>query len=138
MKVFRSAVRIAASPERIWATLVDSAKWPELDSSLSRVDGTPCPGGKVTVHSKQGRPFPLNVAEFVPSQRLVLTGGMPLGLFTGRRTYTLAPQSDGAVQFTMHEEFSGPLAPLVSRAIPDLQPAFDEFASNLKKRAEAI
>ena len=39
-------------------------------------------------------------------------GGMPLGLFTGVRTYRLAPDGDGVTRFTMREEFSGPLLPL--------------------------
>jgi hypothetical protein len=36
----------------------------------------------------------------------------------------------------MREQYSGPLAGLVTRSIPDLQPAFDEFAQALKHRAE--
>jgi hypothetical protein len=37
----------------------------------------------------------------------------------------------------MREEFSGLMAPLITRSIPDLQPAFDQFAADLKARAEA-
>jgi hypothetical protein len=40
------------------------------------------------------------------------------------------------VTFAMREAFSGLLAPLITKAIPDLQPSFDEFAANLKKRSE--
>jgi hypothetical protein len=36
----------------------------------------------------------------------------------------------------MAEEYSGLLAPLISRSIPDLQPAFNAFASDLKTFAE--
>ncbi len=36
----------------------------------------------------------------------------------------------------MHEEFTGLLAPLIARSIPDLQPAFDEFAGDLKRAVE--
>jgi hypothetical protein len=36
----------------------------------------------------------------------------------------------------MREEFRGLLAPLITRSIPDLQPAFDTFAADLKRRAE--
>jgi hypothetical protein len=67
---------------------------------------------------------------------MVWTGGMPLGLFTGTRTFTLTPQPDGSVAFAMSEEFSGLLAPLITRSIPDLQPAFDAFAGDLKRHAE--
>jgi len=60
---------------------------------------------------------------------------MALGLFSGVRTYTLT-QKECGVKFTMTEKFSGILAPLITRAIPDLQPSFDEFAAALKRWAE--
>jgi hypothetical protein len=61
---------------------------------------------------------------------------MPLGLFTGTRTFELRPAADGVVEFTMTESYSGLVAPLITKSIPDLQPAFDEFAACLKARAE--
>jgi hypothetical protein len=64
-------------------------------------------------------------------------GGMPLGLFKGQRTFALRPSGNGGVEFSMREEFTGLLSPLIGRSIPDLQPAFDEFASDLKRAAEA-
>jgi hypothetical protein len=68
---------------------------------------------------------------------MVWTGGMPLGLFKGERTFTLTPRDDGAVEFAMREVFSGLFSPMIERSIPDLQPAFDEFAAALKKKAES-
>lgn len=68
---------------------------------------------------------------------MVWRGGMPLGfLFRGERTFTLVP-TDGGVEFTMHEAFTGLFAPLITKSIPDLTPAFDEFAACLKRRAES-
>jgi hypothetical protein len=67
---------------------------------------------------------------------MVWSGGMPLGLFTGTRTFELRPASGGAVEFTMTETYTGLMAPLITKSIPDLQPAFDEFAACLKARAE--
>ena len=49
---------------------------------------------------------------------------------------TLTPTGDGAVEFTMSEVYTGPLASLITRSIPDLQPAFAQFAADLKRRAE--
>jgi hypothetical protein len=83
-----------------------------------------------------GRAFPLTVATFDAPNRMVWRGGMPLGLFVGERTFTLTPQPDGSVDFKMREEFTGLLAPLIGRTIPDMQPAFDEFAAALKRAAE--
>ena len=61
---------------------------------------------------------------------------MPLGLFKGQRTYSVTSEGDGTVTFAMREVFSGLLAPLITKSIPDLQPSFDEFAANLKTRSE--
>jgi hypothetical protein len=68
---------------------------------------------------------------------MVWTGGAPLGfLFKAERTFLVTPKSAGSVEFSMQEVFSGLLAPLICKSIPDLQPAFDEFALCLKARAE--
>jgi hypothetical protein len=68
---------------------------------------------------------------------MVMSGGMPLGLFKGARTFTLSPQGNGNTKFHMREEYSGPLMPMVWRSIPNLGPSFTQFANGLKQRAEA-
>jgi hypothetical protein len=78
----------------------------------------------------------VKVTEFVPEQKMTWTGGMPLGLFTGERSFTLSPQDDGATEFTLREVFSGPLLGLLGRSLPDLNTAFVQFAASLKRRAE--
>ncbi len=139
MKSFEASALIAASPEAIWALLIDGVNYPTWDSGVERVAGRIAPGEKITVYSSvnPGRPFPVNVAEFTASRRMVWSGGMPLGLFKGVRTFTLTPQGSQATNFTMREEYTGPLAPLIGRSIPDLQPSFERFFVNgLKRRAE--
>ena len=42
----------------------------------------------------------------------------------------------GGVEFVMREAFTGMMAPLIAKSIPDMQPAFDEFAAALKRRCE--
>jgi hypothetical protein len=61
---------------------------------------------------------------------------MPLGLFTGTRTYRLTPEAGGGVRFDMREEYTGPLAGLITKSIPDLGPSFVRFADGLKRRVE--
>jgi hypothetical protein len=75
------------------------------------------------------------VTEFRPGERMTWEGGMPLGLFRGVRTFTLSPQGD-ATRFTVREEYTGPLLPMIWRSMPDLGPSFDKFATGLKRRAE--
>jgi len=138
MKRFATANTIAARPEAIWALLTDATGFPAWNSTVASVEGRIAAGEKVTLRTKADpkRAFPLKVSEFVPPSRMVWSGGMPLGLFTGRRTYTLSP-APGGTRFEMVEEFSGLLAPLITKSIPDLQPAFDTFAADLKRRAES-
>lgn len=137
MKSFAVSTIIRATPETVWAILTDGAKWTTWNTTIEKVEGAITPGGKLKVYTKlsSGRAFPVRVSEFAPPRQMVWTGGMPLGLFRGVRTYTLTP-TDGGVEFSMREVFSGLMAPLITRSIPDLQPSFEEFAAALKRRAE--
>jgi hypothetical protein len=126
VKAFETRIDIRAPAERIW-------------SLLTKVDGRIAVGETVKVHVKlaPGRAFPVKVAEMTPHERMVWRGGMPIpGLFKGERVYTLTKKG-AEVEFHMREAFTGLLAPLIGKSIPDMQPAFDEFASALKKAAEA-
>jgi hypothetical protein len=67
--------------------------------------------------------------------QMVFRGGMPFGLFTGERTHTLQRQGT-ATSFTMREEYTGPIAGMIFKSIPDLGPSFQQFAEGLKQQAE--
>ena len=138
MKYYEAGAAIAAPPERVWEILTDGGGYTSWDSGVEKVSGRIAPGEKITVVSKAspGRAFPVTVAEFTPSRRMTWKGGMPLGLFTGVRTFTLTPDGDGHTRFTMREEYTGPLLGLIWRSMPDLQPSFNQFANGLKHRAE--
>lgn len=138
MKRFACSTSIRATPEKIWSLLTDAPAYPSWNTTVSKLDGRIALGERITVHAKinPGRAFPVKVAELVPHRRMVWSGGMPMGLFKGERIFTLTPQADGTVGFAMEETFSGLLSALIERSIPDLQPAFEEFASALKHRAE--
>ena len=138
MKEFSATTTIDATPETIWAVLTDGAAYPEWDPGMVRLEGRIALGQKITAYTKisPDRAFPVRVTDFVPGQRMVWTGGMPLGLFKGVRTFTLTPQGDGMTQVHVREVFTGPLLPVFGRSIPDLTPAFQDFVNGLKRRAE--
>jgi hypothetical protein len=138
MKHYDAAATIATSPERIWEILTDAPAYAQWDSGVRQVEGTIAPGEKIKVISEAnpGRAFPVKVTGFEPGRSMEWSGGMPLGLFKGVRTFTLSPE-DGATRFTMREEYTGPLLPLIWRSMPDLGPSFDRFARGLKAKAEA-
>jgi len=139
MRSYEASATIAAAPEDIWAILTDGPGYAAWDSGVVRVEGTIAPGEKIKVVSEANpkRAFPVAVAAFEPGRTMTWDGGMPLGLFKGVRTFALTPADGGATRFTMREEYSGPLLPLIWRSMPDLQPSFDQFAAGLKARAEA-
>ena len=138
MKCFSTSTNIQAAPETIWDILVDGTKWVQWNTTIVKVEGKIALGETVTVYTKidPERAFSVKVSEMVPHQRMVWTGKMPLGLFKGERTYSLSKQLNGSVEFSMKEIFSGLMAPLIAKSIPDLQPSFDEFAAALKRKAE--
>ncbi|MEO5921435.1 MAG: SRPBCC domain-containing protein [Pseudolysinimonas sp.] len=135
---FEGRATIAASPDKVWAVLVDSGRWAEWDSGVDGVDGMIEPGAKIVIRAKiaPGRTFPVKVTTFDAPRRLVFTGGMPLGLFKGVRTYTLTPAGK-ETDFTMREEYSGVMLGAIWKSIPDLSPSFAQFARGLKARVES-
>ena len=121
MKSFATSITIQAAPEAIWRILTDAAGYPSWNATVSRVDGRIALGEKVTVHAKvaPGRAFPVKVVAFDAPRRMVWSGGLPLGLFKGERTFELRPTTGGGVEFTMREDYTGWLAPLITKSIPD-------------------
>jgi hypothetical protein len=138
MKHYEAAADIDASPDAIWAVLTDGKSYADWDSGLIELEGTVAPGEKLKLRPEVNpkRTFPVKVTEFDAPRHMTWTGGMPLGLFKGVRTFTLAASDDGPTHFTMREEYSGPMLPLIWRSMPDLGPSFDQFARGLKERAE--
>ena len=138
MKSYESSASIKAPPDAVWKLLTDAGGYTEWDSGVVRVEGEIAPGEKIKVLSEANpdRAFPVKVTEFEPAERMVWSGGMPLGLFKGVRTFTLAPGANGATEFRMREEYTGPLLPLIWRSMPDLGPSFEQFAKGLKAQAE--
>ena len=129
---------IASGPEAVWAVLTDGR--------LGR-PGTPA-STESTVRlrpvrrSRSGprrRPAGLSlpkVTDFDPPAWLRFSGGMPLGLFRGVRTFEVSPDGTAGTTFRVSEEYTGPLLMRVWRSMPDLGPSFDRFAKGLKRRAE--
>ncbi len=137
MKSFGVEIVVAAPAVDVWSVLTDAARYTQWNSTVERVDGTITDGGRITVYARisPGRAFPLTVGQWEPARRMTWSGGMPFGLFTGTRTFTLESGPTGT-RFAMREVYSGLLAPLIARSIPDLQPAFERFAADLKVHLE--
>jgi hypothetical protein len=102
------------------------------------MEGRIASGEKITIRSEAtpGRAFPVKVTLYEPPARLRFSGGMPLGLFRGARTFEVSSEGEGRTAFRVREEYSGPLLGLIWRSMPDLGPSFERFANGLKRRVE--
>ncbi|MEZ5284799.1 MAG: SRPBCC domain-containing protein [Vicinamibacterales bacterium] len=137
MQTFEVRRTIKAPPARVWARLTDAPALVSGDLGILRLEGRIAPGERLSLTSEAAprRAFVLHVHEFAPERRMVWTGGLPLGLFTGVREFTLSPSTQGT-EFHMRETFRGPLAGLIGRTMPDLTPSFEKFADGLRAMAE--
>ena len=140
MKEYVTTARIAAPPERVWATLTDAASYKEWNPEIIAVDGSLASSGKVKVHVKLGdgavRKLPQRVTIFDRSRIMEWVGGLPFGLFVGRRTFTVSA-APGGTEFRMHIHMSGPLSGPILKSMGDRQPELDKFSAALKARVES-
>lgn len=133
-----TTVQIDAPADRVWQLLTDVEWWNSAQNGVIRVTGTIASGERIELLSEMQpkRGFTLDVSEMQAPSLMTWTGGMPLGLCTGRRTFTLEPTGDDGCTFTMAEDFTGPLSGLIIRSLPDFQASFDQFAQALKHDSE--
>ena len=130
--------RINAEPEKVWALLADASTYRQWNRAVVSIEGRIAAGETVALVSiaNPRRSFRLLVTELTAPTRMVWRDGMPLGLFTGERTYLVEPRA-GVTHFEMTEEYTGVLAGVFTKAIPDLTESFNVFADSLKVAAEA-
>ncbi len=129
---------IHASPERIWGLLTDSASYTGWNPAVVSVQGQIAAGETIKLISAVNpkRTFSLTVTELEPMRRMVWSDGMPLGLFKGVRTFSLRSLGAEQTEFSMEETYTGVLADLITRAIPDLTESFAQFADGLRTASE--
>ncbi len=129
---------IDAPASRVWTLLTDADGYSRWNRAVIDIKGPIREGHTIELVSivDPKRTFKLEVSEMRSPHRMVWSSGMPLGLFAGRRTFTIAETGEQRCDFTMVEAFSGPLAWLITKAIPDLTESCATFADSLKAAAE--
>jgi uncharacterized protein YndB with AHSA1/START domain len=139
MYEFLTKSTIHAPPETVWEILTNAPGYAEWNPEIVAVEGRMALGERIKARVKVGsgaiRTVPLRVTAFEPLARMEWTGGLPLGLFTGRRILTVTP-GEGAVEFRMLVQMSGLLAGMMVKAVGDRQAEIDAFSAALKARAE--
>lgn len=137
MKKYNASLTINATPATIWKILSDAGNYPNWDTSMDHIEGKLALGETVKFFTKLStQAFPVKVTAFETNRKMILTGGLPLGMFKSERTHTLTANPDGTTTFETEEIFSGLLLPIFGKNIPDLTENFKAFASALKRQAE--
>ena len=115
-----------------------STQYTSWNPAVLDIKGNIAAGEKIKLTSivNPDREFTLTVSEFDPPHQMAWSDGMPLGLFKGVRTYSVTENGDGSCEFSMEEVYSGLLAPLITKSIPDMSDSFEQFADGLKSAAE--
>ncbi len=128
---------IRATPDRIWRLLTDAAAFPRWNSTVTSIEGEIAEGQtlKLKVPSAPSRVFKPKVTKVEPGRSMIWSDGMA-PMFKGVRTFTLTPKDQGATEFSMMEEFSGLMLPLIKGSLPDFAPVFEAYAADLKRAAE--
>ncbi|MDN4645436.1 SRPBCC family protein [Arthrobacter sp. PsM3] len=138
MKSFEAETLIHARNSTVWEIITDGGNFTVWDSGITRLDGELRHGGTIRVRTRTGgnRTFRLRVRQ-MPGEVMTWTGGLPLGLLKGVRTFTLTPHG-GMTHLHVREEFTGPLLGLLRKALPDVERALAEYVRAVRKRAELL
>jgi uncharacterized protein YndB with AHSA1/START domain len=129
---------IQAPPEKIWKLLTDAAAFPTWNSTVTSLEGEIAEGQtlKLKVPTAPKQVFKPKVSRVEAARSMTWSDGMA-PMFKGVRTFTLTPNADGSTVFSMKEEFSGLMLPMIKRSLPDFAPVFETYAEDLKRAAEA-
>jgi hypothetical protein len=155
-KDYLTTAHINASPEAVWKVLTDAPGYASWNPEIIALQGRLAQGERIkaSVNVKAGpgktavRSVSLRVTAFsppIPGPRdphapvasMEWTGGIRLGLFTGRRTLTVSPKAGGA-EFRMQLNMRGPLLKMILKSVGDRQPEIDSFSAALKARVEGL
>jgi uncharacterized protein YndB with AHSA1/START domain len=127
-------MRIAASPSRVWALLVNASDWPKWQIQIKSV-GTPGPlviGTRFTWKTG-GSEMHSEIHLFVPERRLAWTSTAQ----TAKAIYVweLKPQVGGTTLVTMEESVDRPLVAMFYSS-SEFATADNEWLASLKRAAE--
>ena len=130
---------INARSSTVWDIITDARNYTVWESGITHIRGELRNGGTIRIRTHAGgdRTFRLRVQQ-MPGEVMTWTQGLPLGLLTGVRTFTLEPLGR-MTHLHVREEFTGPLCGLLLwEFVSDTQQAFTEYVEAVRKRAEIL
>ena len=133
-------VDVAASPEAIWAVLIDVERWPEWTASVRRARrldvGPFVVGSRARLEQPKLPPAVWRVTELVAPHSFIWVSGAP-GLTT-EAVHRLDLNERGGTTVTLGISQRGPLGRLMAGFIGGLTERYVNMeAEGLKRRAEA-
>ncbi len=136
--IYEVGISINATPKTIWAILTNAPDFHNWNTTIDSIEGNIALNEAIKLHAKiaPNRTFKMKVSEFNPSSKMVWSDGN--AMFKGVRTFSLKPMGEKVTVFTMQEVYTGAMLPMIKGSLPDFTTAFETFAADLKKKAEAI
>ncbi|PZG17125.1 SRPBCC domain-containing protein [Nonomuraea aridisoli] len=143
MRQIRTEIHISATPEQVWAILVDFTAYPEWNPLTPGLRGEPVPGSRLTLPTalipgiSLTVPMRATVEEATPPRRLAWRSDVIApGVASSLHDFELTPDEDGT-HLLHRETVTGALAPMMWPMVSRFAPLFDRLNQKLKERAEA-
>ncbi len=136
----QASVRIAATPQRVWAVLTDLAAYRGWNPFITSSSGKVRVGATLTnrMHDATGdTTFTPTVLVVEPGRELRWIGRVgPGGIFDGEHTFTIQQIRPGLVLFTQREDFTGVAVPFYEQRLhDDTLPQFRAMNAALAREA---
>ncbi|GAA4094303.1 SRPBCC domain-containing protein [Nonomuraea soli] len=141
MRHISTSIDIQATPEQVWAVLVDFAGYQAWNPFIQQGAGEARVGSTLTLrmHPENGKPmtFRPKVLQAEPGSRLRWLGHLIVpGVFDGAHEFVLTPVG-GGTRVEQSETFKGLLVPFLGKMIEGTERNFERLNEALKKRVEA-
>jgi len=103
---FRTSIGIDAFADDVWHVLTDIANWQEWNTTVDKVTGKVAIDQQIKIYTNGDttRAFNVKVTELAKPSRMVWAGGLPFGLLTAIRTFSLTKGAGSFYDFTVHEQ----------------------------------
>jgi hypothetical protein len=141
MRFIHTQIHIRAPCSRVWSILLDFDSYPEWNPFITRINGRPEAGSRLTVRiappGQRAMVFRPHVLAVSPCRELRWLGRLLIPrLFDGEHAFELADDADGC-RFRQTEKFTGLLVPRMPNKIFEAtEQGFMVMNEALKKRAE--
>lgn len=142
MKKISTSIVIKASPEKVWAVLMDFERYPTWNPFIKSISGQAVLGKQIVARIEPpkatGMTFKPNVVALVAQKEFAWLGHLFFaGLFDGLHRFELIDNKNGTITFVQSEDFSGILVPLFAKMLDNQTVnGFNLMNEALKERCE--